>query len=420
MTNVLNHDACFSDYQILNELKSDFSYEWKTFNSSLNDVSSTAKAFIYSKSDEIDSYPYVGQFSTYLGGGYVYKFNLNKNESISDLKKLKDNNWIDNFTSAVFFEFSTFNPNVNLFSYCIVLFEFLPTGNLLNSAFFQPILLNDLKQSLFVNVCGITYMLWIVFFAIRELRRFVKQKVSYIKKFSVYIDWSLIAFSWAAFSIFLYKLWAREKAIDQLKSGKRINLQILVYWTQILNILLGFCSLFGTIKFLRLLEFNKKISYPIYTLRKSLKELLMLGIIISIFWMAFVQLLYLLMNDKSKTFSSLISTLESSFLIILGSMNQDIYTGQNGLLGSFILVLFNLMIVLILINIFLTILLDNFTEIKNEKRDEDELGELINATINWLKGRRNGQQNEFYNEESNFELTKKTEKNITKICDKFD
>jgi hypothetical protein len=62
---------------------------------------------------------------------YVYKMSGNALELASNFTFLDQQNWIDRQTRAVFVEFNTYNPNIKMFSYNYLLFEFLPTGSIL-------------------------------------------------------------------------------------------------------------------------------------------------------------------------------------------------------------------------------------------------------------------------------------------------
>lgn len=52
-----------------------------------------------------------------------------REKSLELIDELKENNWIDELTRAVFFEFTVFNPNVNLFSSATLIVEFLNIGS---------------------------------------------------------------------------------------------------------------------------------------------------------------------------------------------------------------------------------------------------------------------------------------------------
>jgi polycystin 1L2 len=143
---------CIDDYSVLSQEKDGFNFSWTPLlNQSYVPLDSHAevyKAFQYTSSDDLDSTPYSGVYKSYRGGGYVFRVlkNFTLEELQNNLTALQQMNWIDRQTRAVFIEFSLYNPNIKLFSYCTILFEILPTGNIISSSRFEPINLLDLKS----------------------------------------------------------------------------------------------------------------------------------------------------------------------------------------------------------------------------------------------------------------------------------
>ena len=131
---------------ILNQEKGFYNPNWSQSNQTQSNDTNINLAFKYQNSREYDSFPYFGVYNEYLGGGYTYELvnSHNKTQVYNSLSLLQKMNWIDKQTRAVFIEFSLYNPNVNSFSYSVILFEFLPSGNLIKSAF--DLLLHKLNK----------------------------------------------------------------------------------------------------------------------------------------------------------------------------------------------------------------------------------------------------------------------------------
>jgi hypothetical protein len=89
----------------------------------------------------------------------------------SYLTFLEQQNWIDRQTRAVFVEFNVYNPNIKIFAYCYLLFEFLPTGTIVKSYRFSPMTLLDDRTSLysFGTVCAIIYMVMIFILTLKQI-----------------------------------------------------------------------------------------------------------------------------------------------------------------------------------------------------------------------------------------------------------
>ncbi|CAF3966068.1 unnamed protein product, partial [Rotaria sp. Silwood1] len=67
------------------------------------------------------------EYNTYFGGGYNYQLRGSLLEIIGDLSELENTSWFDRNTRAIFLTFNLYNPNVNLFIYCSLLMEYLPS-----------------------------------------------------------------------------------------------------------------------------------------------------------------------------------------------------------------------------------------------------------------------------------------------------
>ena len=80
-----------------------------------------------------------GKFGSYEGNGYVYELRGKLSYLQGNLTLLKQMDWIDRQTRAVFVEFSAYNVNINLIMVSTILIEFLPAGSLLTQATFDSL-----------------------------------------------------------------------------------------------------------------------------------------------------------------------------------------------------------------------------------------------------------------------------------------
>jgi len=60
--------------------------------------------------------PYWGRLAVYGGGGYIQLLPNSSDALERALRQLQTNEWIDAGTRAVFVDFTTYNPNENLFA----------------------------------------------------------------------------------------------------------------------------------------------------------------------------------------------------------------------------------------------------------------------------------------------------------------
>ena len=126
--------TCTSDLNDDLELKENFGFSWTQFNSSYTPpfgFQAMYDSFQYKDDEALQGLPIKGEFNSYGGGGYVYEMRGQLSYLLGNLTFLKEMNWIDRQTRAVFAEFSTYNPNINLVMVASILFEFLPSGSIL-------------------------------------------------------------------------------------------------------------------------------------------------------------------------------------------------------------------------------------------------------------------------------------------------
>ncbi len=129
---------CVNDYSFLNEEKDSFQPGWTNQTTQLFN-SSIQQSFQYQTSDQLDRYPYTGDYATYGSGGYVYEFRGRLSYLQNNLSQLHELGWIDQQTRAVFIQLTLYNPNVNFFTSVTLLVEFLSTGSLHPQSSFQPL-----------------------------------------------------------------------------------------------------------------------------------------------------------------------------------------------------------------------------------------------------------------------------------------
>lgn len=195
----------------------------------------------------------------------------------------------------------------------------------------------------------------------------------YQKQISIYIDWSLILFSILSFIIFFIRLNSRNNLFEKLKkTNKIVKLQNLHYWNTLLINFLGLCSFVATLKFIRILRFNRNISYILDALKKSMNSLLNFLLLFVIFWIAFVSLFNLSLNDKNLAFATMLSSVETTFQIMLGKFKVDDFMEKSSYLGTAIFISFNIFIIFIMLNVFITIISESYSEVRNESSNKND------------------------------------------------
>jgi polycystin 1L2 len=383
VTTIDPNKTCEYDYSPFNEEKGDFDIGWRACHSNITSPPSATwseihGAFGYRTSRQLDSLPYAAQYGTYMGGGYVFDMPTRQNVSSvqQQLSMLQDQGWIDESTRAVLVEFTLFNPNVNLFAYCTIAFEYLPVGSIVKSFHFSPITLHTSTSGfmLLALACNLVYVVIISFFALKEIRRLIKAgRKKYFGEAWAYVEWLLIALSFTALAMYMCREHAQSDLFAKLASNSNprraqqaIRLQKISHWTDLLLVFVALCSFVGMAKCLKVISFSRNITFLAETFKRCFGQLLNFLVVFSIVWAGFVSLIFAVYNDKTKGCSSFVRTLETTFLIILGKFNTSAFTQSQFIVGAVIFCVFNLCVVWMLANFIIVIITDCFSEAKRD------------------------------------------------------
>lgn len=213
---------CDGPYSMLDELKANFSYNWTEYSAQYtpsSDMANVHRAFQYRSSDDLDSLPYSGIFTTYYGGGYVFDMIGNVSFIQSQLGALRNLNWFDRQTRTLIIEFNLYNPNINYFAVCTFVVEVLPTGNLIRTLTIDIINIFT-KNSAVRNGIYYAYLGLVVWCIFREFKKMYRMKKLYLRQFWSWINWCIVATSLAAFAIWTYRTWFGQKLLESFSSKK--------------------------------------------------------------------------------------------------------------------------------------------------------------------------------------------------------
>jgi polycystin 1L2 len=240
----------------------------------------------------------MGMMSLYSGGGYVYELRKDVSQMQQQLQQLQNEEWVDKYTRAVFIEFTVYNPQINLFGVSTLLAEFRPSGGVFTSYRFEPTMLLPYVTDVFLFqiACEIIYFSFCFYFLVKLIRALVKEKWSYFKQFWNLIELGICAVSVGAIVVYFSKLIMVNGLTSYFKEthgNSYMKFQYIGYWSEMYSYMIGWLVFLATMKFLKLLRFNKRISLLASTLKNASKDLLHFGIVFNIVYLAFIQLFYL-------------------------------------------------------------------------------------------------------------------------------
>lgn len=124
--------------------------------------------------------------ATYGGGGFTQNLSVfNRHDTVKSLNFLKENKWIDESVRAIFIDFSTFNPYLNLFCSLKFVIELSESGLIM-----PDYLISSMKliryvttYDYFILVCEILFCIFTICHILQDLVKLVKSRCSFFNSF---------------------------------------------------------------------------------------------------------------------------------------------------------------------------------------------------------------------------------------------
>ena len=388
---------CIPPYSAENEYKARYSLPgWlpvtnTTFFQSLFDLQKLCpKPWRYLTSSELQTLSYQGFYSIYDGGGFVADLGYNLKSALNVVNKLKGSNWIDEFSVAVFVEFTVFNPSSSFFSIIRCLYERFPTGG---KAFSKSVKTLTLYKSpsgnfqMFYEVCQLLFIVIILLFVTKEIFKVYNQKKKYFTDLWNWIELLQIATAICAVVMFFMKAKYTSSFVKKVRNNpfETSSADYIVLWSTVEAYVLSFLTFIVTIKFLRVIRFNRHVCQMIGTLARSLNPLVSFFIVFMAATLAYAQLAFLLFGSTLDQYSSFFNSLRAVLQMLLGG-KIFFYElkSADGLLGPLFVFLYTFTMTMILLNMFIAILNESYIEVM-EYPEKDftnaDLGEFIIAYI---------------------------------------
>ncbi|XP_039879868.1 polycystin-2 isoform X1 [Simochromis diagramma] len=346
-------------------------------------------AWLYTPESEMNSSSYSGQVSKYGGGGYYQDLSRTKEESAIQLQVLKDHLWLDRGTRAVFLDFSVYNGNINLFCIARLLAEFPATGGVVTSWQFQTVRLIRYVSSwdYFVGMCEVAFCLFILYYVVEEVLEIRIHRLHYFKSLWNCLDVLIVTLSVVAIIMNI----TRTAMVGNLLRGLLENHTAHPSFEPLANLQVQFNNMaavivfFSWVKLFKFINFNKTMSQLSSTMSRCAKDLMGFAIMFFIIFLAYAQLAYLVFGTQVNDFSTFQASIFTQFRIILGDFNFSEIEEAHPVVGPIYFTTFVFFIFFILMNMFLAIINDTYSEVKadmSQQRSEMEMTDLIKKSCN--------------------------------------
>ncbi|XP_019627203.1 PREDICTED: polycystic kidney disease protein 1-like 2 [Branchiostoma belcheri] len=316
--------------------------------------------------------PYVGEHGTYRGGGYIASLGTTERSRFNITTYLRQHNWLDDQTRAVFVELVLYNPHVNLFTVLSLAVEFTNLGAAYTSydVITVRLIQHDAVLLLLLRVCLVLFLLY---FAFTEGKKLFFRPLEYVNDAWNWLELVTIAVGFCTLCMYFYS----QDIIDDLSEHRAAgNDAFIMYkdavdWFQVYSFLLGLFLCCATLKFLRILRFNSHVYALSMTMKRSFKHVARFMITVGIIVTAFTMMANLVFGTKLKFFISMSSSLQNLLLMMLGSFNFEALLNGNRILGPLFFFWYQVMMQFFLLSMFMAIIMDIYAQHKQEANPED-------------------------------------------------
>ncbi|XP_034961438.1 polycystin-2-like protein 2 isoform X1 [Zootoca vivipara] len=367
---------CYGKYQYLHEDRQSFGFQ--------ND-----SEWHYSTSKSLSPWHW-GLIGLYSSGGFMFTLPKSKEESAAKLAFLKKHGWITRGTRVIFIDFSMYNANVNLFCVVRLVVEFPATGGAIPSWQFHSVkLLRYVSYyDYFLASCEVIFCLFIFTFSIQEVLKLKKQKKDYFRDAWNWLDVLLLLLSVFAICFNVYRTVEVSRLMESLLSNSEAypDFNFLSFWQTRYNNMISVNVFFAWIKIFKYISFNKTMTQLSSTLSRCAKDIIGFAIMFFIIFFAYAQLGYLVFGSQVDEFSTFQNCIFTQFRIVLGDFNFAEIEHANRILGPIYFITFVFFVFFVLLNMFLAIINDTYSEVKADfsviPSREFEISDLIRQSYN--------------------------------------
>ncbi|XP_062378932.1 polycystin-2 isoform X1 [Sardina pilchardus] len=366
---------CYSMYSPTNEDRAAFGLKKGT-------------PWVYSDGSSLGGGSHWGEVGTYGAGGYYQDLSRGRDESANQLQALKNNLWLDRGTRAVFLDFSVYNGNINLFCIVRLVVEFPATGGALTSWQFQTVRLIRYVSSwdCFVGLCEVAFCFFVLYYLVEEALEIRLHRLHYFKNLWNCLDVLLIILCVPASIMNICRTAMVNSNLQYLLDHtSHPNFVSLAQLQVQFNNLAAIIVFLAWVKLFKFINFNKTMSQLSTTMSRCAKDLIGFAIMFFIIFLAYAQLGYLVFGTQVDDFSTFQACIFTQFRILLGDFDFSEIEEANGILGPIYFSSFVFFMFFILLNMFLAIINDTYSEVKtdmSQQRSEMEMSDLIKKGYN--------------------------------------
>ncbi|XP_069125477.1 polycystin-1-like protein 2 [Argopecten irradians] len=334
--------------------------------------------------------PYAGEIGVYPGGGYIADFIGKRERAFQFLSDLRQKNWIDRFSRAIFVMFTVYNANVNMFSTVNIVFEMPNTGEFMVKENIHTFRLFSYLggYGIFIIFCEVSAAISVVYFFVRECKRIRKEKKNYFKSFWNVLEMLTMMTALGSIVMYLIRHFITAIALSNVTKlrDKFYNFEKVAMWDEVFGYVMAFTIFASIIKLIHMFRFNRKMSMIAGTLKNSTSDISAFSVVFLVFLSGFAIWGYIMFGPNMASYKSMIQSIETLLAFSLGEYDYLALVNVNRIFGPLFFFSFFLFVNFILLNVFVTILNESITAVRKDVSKQSNEFEIVNFAWTRFKG----------------------------------
>ena len=330
-------------------------------------------AWRFQSSKELETGNFWGKLGWYGGGGNVQNLHTTKDRSEKIIRELREFLWIDRGTRLLVVDLTFYNANVNYFSVIKIFFEFPPTGGLVKGIDMRTVkLVRYVNNSdYFTMGFEVIFSILVLYYCVEELLELSKKKFEYLRNVWNIMDISLILVSLFSIGLSVYFELVIGYYLKPLLAEPELfgNFENLSWWNEFVSIIFAINIYFCWLKIFKYISFNRTMVQLQCTLGRCAPDVLAFLFMFQIIFMAFAQFAYLIFGAKLDYFSTVIDSAFTLMRAMLGDFDFPALQGAHYFFGPMFFFMYIFIVFFILLNMFLAIINDTYSEVKAEMEE---------------------------------------------------
>ena len=304
-------------------------------------------------------------------------------EVVRELANLK---WLDQYTRAVFTEFTVYNAHSNYFSVVSLLTEFMPTGGTLVYSKIDTIRVYRYvgQHADIILASELLVILVILYFFYQVMKKLYKQRLSYFRSFWNWVSTLQVFFAFISTGLYFVRSQNISSTIEELDANPFVfvNFQYTVMYGQTDTVVISLVVFLTTLKLIHLLKYNYHVKLLSKLFINITKLMSCFMIEFFIYFFAFVQFAFIVFGSKIYGFRSPVASSEGIMGALLGVSYYFQLKAIEPVLGPIFYFLFSFMMVFFLMNIFVAIMCTAFEDADDCKKRGETDPEIVEFFMN--------------------------------------